>query len=201
MNAAEFADQIGAFRRQLAGLARRMVVKLTDGGIWQLAGHSLFEPATRETVQAVNFPGIGIAARPPVGGAPEAVVIQIGGANNPAIVALRDEATRSASAGDLESDEVAIFNTTARVRVRANGTIEIASIAGLLVEPTLRGTTYRAAEDMMLTALAAYLTAAATAFTALGQAAAATAATAAATAITTFQGAASTYVTTVARVE
>lgn len=68
-------------------------------------------------------------------------------------------------------------------------------------EPTVMGTTYRGAEDTMLTAIAAAMTAAATAFTALGQVAAATAATAATTAITTFQSSAAAYLTQKAEVK
>lgn len=197
--AEDFANAVSGFRRQIAGMARRMVVTLSSGPAWQVLGHTTFG-TTREAPNVEAYQGIGFASRPAAGtSSAEAIVLNVGGPNNPAIVATRDEALRSASAGDLEDDEAAVFNTTARVRVRKDGTIEIASISGLLVEPTIRGTTYRAAEDTMLTAVSAAvaLIASIPGLTA-PQIAIVTAATAA---ITAFEGAASTYVTTVARVE
>lgn len=193
--AEDFANQIGEFRRKMAGMVRRMVVKLSDGGVWQVAGHLLFE-GQREAPPAENYPGIGFAARPPAGTSAEAIVVQVGGANQPAIVGLRDEATR-AKVSDIAANETAAYNSLVRAYLKASGTIELRTHAGV-AQPTIKGTTYRTAEDVMLTALAA-------AFTALASAPigapAQSACTAAATAITTFQTSAATYLATVAKVE
>lgn len=129
--AEDFAQQIGEFRRKVAGMVRRMSVKLTDGGLWQVAGHLLFDNQ-RETVTPENFPGIGFAARPPSGTSAEAIVVQVGGSNQPAIVALRDEATR-AKVNAIVADEAVVYNSVARVYVKADGTIEIRSHAGAAV--------------------------------------------------------------------
>ena len=129
--AEEFAQQIGGFRRQLAGIVRRMAVKVTEGGVWQVAGHLLFD-GQRETVPAENYPGIGLAARPPASDAVEAVVVQIGGQNQPAIVGLRDEATR-AKVSDLVADEAALYNTLVQIEQLADPAfkVEIEAIAVL----------------------------------------------------------------------
>lgn len=129
--AEDFANQIGEFRRKMAGMVRRMVVKLSDGGVWQVAGHLLFE-GQREAPPAENYPGIGFAARPPAGTSAEAIVVQVGGANQPAIVGLRDEATR-AKVSTIVADEAVVYNSVARVYVKADGTIEIRSHAGAAV--------------------------------------------------------------------
>lgn len=129
--AEDFANQIGEFRRKMAGMVRRMVVKLSDGGVWQVAGHLLFE-GQREAPPAENYPGIGFAARPPAGTSAEAIVVQVGGANQPAIVGLRDEATR-AKVSAIVADEAVVYNSVARVYVKADGTIEIRSHAGAAV--------------------------------------------------------------------
>lgn len=194
--AQDFAEMIGSFRRQVAGIARRMSVKLTSGGVWQVAGHLLFD-SKRETRDAELYPGVGVYARPPASDAVEAITVQVGGQNNPAIVATRDEATR-AKVADLGVDESTLYNSLVRLHATLAGLIVLRAHANAVVEPTVKATTYRTAEDVMLTAIAA-------AFTALASAPigvpAQTACTAAATAITTFQGTAATYLTTVVRVQ
>ena len=137
MNAEYFAQQIGEFRRALAGSLRRMAVKLTAGGVWQVAGHILFG-SDRETRQAELWPGIGIFARPPKGSSSaEAIVANAGGQNNPAIVATRDEETRK-KVDDLVDDEGALYNTLARVYVTKDGNIELRTHAGVAIKlPTL----------------------------------------------------------------
>lgn len=109
-------------------MVRRMTVKLTDGGVWQVAGHLLFDNQ-REAPPAENYPGIGFAARPPAGTSAEAIVVQVGGSNQPAIVGLRDEATR-AKVSAIVADEAVVYNSVARVYVKADGTIEIRSHGG-----------------------------------------------------------------------
>lgn len=129
--AEEFAEMIGAFRREVAAVAKRMVVSLSSGPAWQMLGHTVFNKR-REAPNVEAYQGIGFASRPPAGSkSAEGIVIAVGGVNNPALVATRDEAVRAASAGDLEDDEAAVFNTTARVRVKKDGTVEITSIGGV----------------------------------------------------------------------
>jgi len=113
----------------LGGLARKFSVALTDGTLWQIVGHVLFDATTPETKNVENYSGIGFYARPPAGSASaEAVTVNIGGASTPAIVATRDEATRQHSAGDLEPNESCIFNGLARIRVRNDGIVEIHAV-------------------------------------------------------------------------
>lgn len=126
--AEDFAQMIGTFRRQVAGLVRRMTVKLSDGGVWQVAGHLLFDNQ-REAPPAENYPGIGFVARPPANASAEVIVVNVGGQNQPAIVASRDEATR-AKVADVVADEAAAYNTLSRVHVKADGTIEARTHAG-----------------------------------------------------------------------
>jgi hypothetical protein len=131
-DAEQFAQQIGSFRRELAGMVRRMSVRFTGGGIWQLAGHLLFG-SNREAREIELFPGIGIYARPPKGStSAEAIVANAGGQNNPAVIATRDEAVR-AKVNDIAEDETATYNTLARVYVKADGTIEARTHAGAAV--------------------------------------------------------------------
>lgn len=197
--AEDFAEMIGSFRRQLFGIVRRMSVKLTEGGVWQVAGHLLFDNQ-RETRNPENYPGIGLAARPPTSDAVEAIVVNVSGQNQPAIVGLRDEVTR-AKVADLNADETALYNSLVRLQATLAGLIVLRAHANAVVEPTVKATTYRAAEDTMLTALSAAFTSMAGAWTTLGFPPQATACTAAATAVTTFQAAAATYLTTVVRVQ
>jgi phage gp45-like len=128
--AEDFANAIGEFRRTMRGLVRRVKVDLTDaGGFWRVLGHTLFDPTDREGRDVANYPGIGIAARPPVDAGAEAIVVNVGGQNNPAIVATRDEATR-AKVDDVATDETAIYNSSARVHVKVDGSIEARTHAG-----------------------------------------------------------------------
>jgi len=121
--------------RRWAGLARRMVAKLTRGPTWQVLGHLLLEN-NRETVQAENFSGIGFFARPKASHRSEAVVIYPGGAANPIIVATRDEDARRAIA-DLGEDETAAFNSATIVLIKGN-TVEIRLAGGTALKlPTL----------------------------------------------------------------
>jgi phage gp45-like len=187
------------------GMIRRFVITLTDTAIWQIAG--VLMPDGRETMRAEVFGGVGIHARPPASVEAEAIVAMGGDATNPVIVGLRDEKTRSASAGDLEADETALFNTLARVHVKADGTIELRQIAGLAPEKMVRGETYRTSEDVVFTAMATFAAAISTfAATCTGPTPAQlatlqTAATTFETAVTTFQAAAAEYLSVVGKVQ
>nr|MCH9835118.1 hypothetical protein [bacterium] len=87
-------------------------------------------------------------------------------------------------------------NSGAQVHITPDGVVKIGS--NFSVDAAVKGTTYRAAEDTMLTAIAA-------AFTALAAEATLTtsapSSTAAAAAISTFQAAATTYLATRVKVE
>jgi hypothetical protein len=132
--AADFAEMIGAFRREFAGAIRRMVISRASGGIWQLAGHVLFDVTRRETREVELYPGIGTYSEPPSTGSPEAIAVQVGGPNNPAIVATRDEATRQKIADVAGAgDQFVGYNSQARVWVKPDGTIEARAHAGVAV--------------------------------------------------------------------
>lgn len=193
------------------GMIRRMVVSLTDQVKWQLAGVPLPDGhggVNVEVRKAEVFSGIGFHSRPPESGAPEAVVLSLGGdASAPVVVATRDEKTRAEVAGDLHEDETALFNSKAMLLAKANGTIEVG--AGPGAEPTIKGDAYRSAEDTLLAALQTFLGALGTYAAAIKSVAdptnAATPALAAAiatmtAAINAFQSGATSYLTTIAKV-
>lgn len=152
----EFAEVTSAFRREFAGAFRRMLVTRTGTGTWQTMGHALLDPTKPETREIENWPGIGVTARPPDGGSGEAVVVQIGGPNNPAIVATRDEATRTL-VDDIAPNESTLYNSLSRVYVRNDGTIELRSHTPTTVEPALKGNTYTSAENTFLAAFVTWL--------------------------------------------
>lgn len=179
--------------RSAAARVRRMAIRLTSGVFWRLAGHLLLDGVTREARDAEVFSGIGFFSRPKQGANAEAVVV--GDAENPIIIATRDEAVRQAIAR-LEQDSTAIYNTMAIVVIKPDGTIHIRSKNGT-AQSTVRGQTYRSAEDTMLTALGVF----ATAIGALNPATSAAAAATLNAAITTFKAAAASYLTTVLKAE
>jgi hypothetical protein len=176
-------------------MIRRMAISLTSKVLWQLAGFRLPDGSI-EVTNAEAFTGIGFYARPPRSGVPEAIVASVVDATVPMIIAVRDEATRAKVAGGIGEDETAVFNSQAMMLLRNNGTIELGAGPGL--EPTIKGTTYRSAEDTMLTAVSAAiaLIARIPGLTAPEQAAV----TAATAAIASFKGAAAGYLTTIVKV-
>lgn len=121
------SEALGTGERILSGTIRRMVINVT-GNLWRVLGH-LLPDSKREARDAEVFSGVGFYARPPEGANAEAVVAFPGGAAGPIVIAARDEATRQASAA-IDPDESVIFNSVARVLVRADGTVEITSIGG-----------------------------------------------------------------------
>lgn len=128
----EHAQAISVGTRGDAGRIRRMTVGPTSRPLWQVIGHSLADVGGDiETRSAEAFTGIGFYARPPdSGGSPEVIAVFTGKtAGNPVIIAARDERTRKAVA-QLEADETAIFTSKAMIRIKADGTIEIASVGG-----------------------------------------------------------------------
>jgi phage gp45-like len=111
-----------------AGMIRRMVVTLSGAkAIWQLTGFRQLN-GTDEVVNAEVFTGIGVFARPP--GAAEAIVVMVGDGKVPAVVAVRDEKTRSAIAGNLKADETALYNSQAILHITDSGKIEARTASG-----------------------------------------------------------------------
>lgn len=119
------------------GAVRRFAVTLTSQVLWQLAGFRMPDQS-REVVNAEQFSGIGFFARPPSSGSPEAIAVMVGDANAPVIVAVRDEATRSKIAGAIAEDEAMVFSSQAVVYIKADGTIEARTAAGVAVPLALK---------------------------------------------------------------
>lgn len=116
---------------KLRNLVRRFSVTGTKGALWKLLGIRGLEGD--ETGSAEVFHGVGITARPPVDGQPEAIVVNVGGAKAPVIVATRDQRTLAgvlAELGELEAGSTLVYSAGAIVYVRANGTVEIRSPSG-----------------------------------------------------------------------
>ena len=117
---------------RVAGMVRRMAISLTTKVLWQLVGFRLPD-GTREVVSAEVFGGIGFFARPPSSGDPEAIVVSVGDASAPMIIAVRDEKTRAAIAGALRLGETAVYTDQVIVHLRDDGTIEARSAGGAAV--------------------------------------------------------------------
>lgn len=131
MSSSRFAEATDPGKRGLRSMVRRLAIVATSRVLWQLSGVRNLD-GTTEALGVEVFPGIGFYARPPASSKPEAVVVNVGGANAPAIVATRDEQTRKAVA-DIAEDEAAVFNSTGGVFVKADGTIEARSAGGTAV--------------------------------------------------------------------
>lgn len=132
--AEDFAKALDPYLRRLAGVARRMAVdltKITKVSGWKVLGHLL--DGGRESFTAEIFSGVGFYSRPPKGAKADAIVINEGGADDPVIVATRDEKTRQASAGSLAEDETAVFNSKVILHLKADGTLEARTVSGAAV--------------------------------------------------------------------
>jgi phage gp45-like len=127
----DHARETSASIRGFKGMIRRLLVTLADASTrWQVKG-VYGSSAGDEIFQAELFPGIGIFARPPANGSPEAVLASPGG--NPkagVIVATRDEATRKLIASQVGPSETCIYNDVAMVIIKSDGTITAKSING-----------------------------------------------------------------------
>lgn len=127
----ELARTTNPTLRRIAGALRRMAVTLTARPLWHVVGHRTLD-GSDETAVAEVFPGVGFYARPSRAGKPEAIVVHVGGASHPVVIATRDEKTRAAVASIAE-DEAILYSSTAVVHVRADGTVEIRSPDGAAV--------------------------------------------------------------------
>lgn len=124
----ESRGQVSTDRRDLLGTLRRMAITVTSRSFWQVIGVLLLD-GKRETVDAEVFSGIGFYARPAPGANTEAIIGNVGGAQNPAILATRDEDTRKRVAV-LDQDETAMYNTLAITKCTKTGHIEARSPGG-----------------------------------------------------------------------
>lgn len=116
--------------RDLRGLVRRMIVRFTDGVLWQLTGHRFADHT--ETVEAEVFSGIGFYSRPRAGSkTAEAILERIGDAQHVVVVATRDEELRALWKAILDAnpDLAAMFNSLAGVIVKG-ATVEARTIEG-----------------------------------------------------------------------
>jgi len=123
---------------RVAGMIRRMAITLTSKVLWQLAGFQLPD-GSREVSNAEAFTGIGFFARPPSSGSPEAIVVSVGDASAPMIIAVRDEKTRAAIVGALKVGETAMYNDKAMVYLKDDGTIEARSSGGAAAALATKG--------------------------------------------------------------
>lgn len=129
--------QLSPDRRHVLNMIKRMTVKLTSGVFWQVLGPLLLDGKTRETIKAEIYSGIGFYSRPAPGANVEAIVGFGGAAENPAIVATRDEDTRRRVA-KLDQDETATYNTVTIVHHKKEGFVEIRAPGGVAFKlPTL----------------------------------------------------------------
>lgn len=119
-------------RRDTIGMLARMAVRVTSGPFWQAVGVLLQDGVTKEAVEAEIYPGIGHYARPKQGANAESIVGYVGGPENPAIIATRDEDTRKRVA-KIDQDETATFNTLALMHITKAGKI-LAYLAGHIAD-------------------------------------------------------------------
>jgi len=189
----DLRDQVSPDARDAAGQIRRFDLGVTSGVKWQVIGHTLLD-GRKEVRPAEVFSGIGFFSRPKESNNAEAIGVFVGGAANPMIAATRDEDLRKSMVPAPPTDMAAMFNSSAIAQITGS-TMEV-RLAGGTVQPTILGTTYRSAEDTLLTALGAFATSIGGAVP--GQAAAAATLN---TAITTFKAAAATYLTQVLKAQ
>lgn len=106
--------------RDTRGMIRWVAIKLTSDPEWQVVGHRLFDGRTKETSHPFNFSGIGFYARPKAGRNVEGIMAHIGGAQNPVLIATRDEDTRNQVA-KIAEDETIMFNTVVMATCKSSG--------------------------------------------------------------------------------
>lgn len=188
---------IGTERRSHTNMLRRFSLSITSDALWQLIGMLQLDSRTVETREAEPFLNAGFYSRPPVGVNAEAIVAFLGGdAENPVIIATRDEDTRRKAAADLAQGDTAIYGEASRAACRSSGLIELSSIPVGPLEFALRAQTYRSAEDSVFAAIGAFATAVGGSVPALAGAAATLNA-----ALTAFSAAAATYLSQVVKLQ
>lgn len=122
---------------RLRGMVRRLIATATALPRWQLRGVRGADGAD-EVLQVEVFQGVGFAARPPASSAAEVVAVNVDGqAKAPIVVAARDEKTAAAvrtAIGGLAAGDTLVYNASAIVFLRADGTVEIRSPSGVAGE-------------------------------------------------------------------
>lgn len=120
-------------RRNAIGVIRRMTVRVTSKPFWQVVGALLLDGVTREVRESEVFSGVGFYARPKQGSNVDAIIGYEDGAQNPYIIATRDEGTRRKVAKDCAQDETMAFNTQALLHITKAGKV-LAYLAGHLAD-------------------------------------------------------------------
>lgn len=129
----ELSAATDSMLHRFGSLIRRMTVTVTSRPIWKLLGVRGF--AGDEVVDAEAFLGIGFYARPPASGKPEAIVVNVGDAKAPIVVAARDEKTFAnirtlLGANRPAAGEVVVFNANVVVYLKSDGAVEIRTPSG-----------------------------------------------------------------------
>lgn len=119
-------------RRTFLNTLRRLRVSLTSETFWQGVGVLLIDRVTKQAVRAEVFSGIGFYARPHGAANTEMIVGYEGGAENPYVLATRDEDTRKRVA-KIDKDETMAFNTLAVMHIVKAGQV-LAYLAGHLAD-------------------------------------------------------------------
>jgi hypothetical protein len=118
--------------RALAGMIRRVAVTLTSSSFWQVVGHLLIDGKTKERREVEVFSGIGFDARPSGDSNAEGIMANVGGMENPILLAHRDEDARKLWP-KLRSNETRVFTRKAAVTLSQDPIIEARSIDGVAV--------------------------------------------------------------------
>ena len=142
---------------RMGNMIRRVVVAASQGEAWGFEGYAIPNLRGEESFELEGegdepievFQGIGIVARPAAGDDAEALVFAVGAeAEHQVVGAVRSEAARARyleEFGEIAAGEIAIFNSagSARVLVRADGTIEITAASGQEILLSAGGATDR----------------------------------------------------------
>lgn len=119
----ELRGRTGKLWIAVRNMVRRVAISRSNaGGLWQALGYDPGTDGKRETFNGVEvFPGIGFFARPKAGGKPEAIILNVGAAHHPVIIATRDKSLQVS----LDEDETAVFNSSAVITIKKTGEIWI----------------------------------------------------------------------------
>jgi hypothetical protein len=130
-SAKEHARKTDPLELKFRNLVRRYVVTAARGAFWKILGVRL--PDGNETNTIELFSGIGFYATPPASGKPEVIVVNVGNAKAPVIVATRDWKTLKAvlaQLGEVDAGSTIVHNGAAVLYMRPNGTVEIRTPGG-----------------------------------------------------------------------
>lgn len=116
-------DKNSPIMNRVNGMVRKVVVRLASAtGLWGLLGFVDGEGEPEKFHDVEVFSNVGFWSRPRSSAKAEAVVVHVGGeTGQPVVIATRDKTIQI----ELDEDETAIFNSSVRVVLRKNGTVEI----------------------------------------------------------------------------